>query len=89
MQRSCYDPVADAFLFGKLDFLAVGVGKTLLSTELGDAGAVNGGSQIFPTFGSLSINVNAIPEPSILIMLLTVFPAFVLRRVRTKCMKQV
>ncbi len=57
-----YDADADAFLFGRVDFVAAGQGSTDLLLEAGSGGIVNGGAPVDVTFGGATINV--VPEPT-------------------------
>ena len=64
-----FDPLADAFLFGRIDFIAVGTGQTLVNASAGSGGIVNGGNALDPTIGSARITVAAVPEPSSILMI--------------------
>ena len=75
-----YDSNADAFLFGQLEFVAIGSGATALSTSIGDGGIINAGQFIFPTFGNASVNVSVVPEPCNLYCLTALLSGFTIRR---------
>jgi hypothetical protein len=62
-----YDAAADAFLFARLDYEAVGEGTTSLSVTPGAGGIVNAGATVDATFGSATFTVGGgpvIPEPT-------------------------
>ena len=58
-----YDIDAEAFLFGRVDFIATGSGTTSLETSAGAIGIVHDGQTVNPIFGGASINVVPVPEP--------------------------
>jgi len=59
-----YDADADAFAFGRIDFVAVGQGSTDIGLAAGDGDIVNGPDSIadIVQFGNATINV--VPEPT-------------------------
>ena len=65
-----YDADADAFLWGKVDFLVIGEAgsSTELFTESGDGYIVNGSQIVDASFGSATITVG-IPEPTAVVAL--------------------
>ena len=75
-----YDFGAEAFLFGRVDFVATGVGTTNLETSAGAIGIVHDGQTVNPIFGGASINVVPVPEPAL--SPLVILAAVVLRRKR-------
>ena len=69
------DPLLDldagAFLLGSVSFDAVGAegtSSTLSINQEGTALFVNAGEQVFPEFGTATINIGVIPEPSTLVL---------------------
>ena len=76
-----YDVVADAFLFGRIDFIATGAGSVDLLTMAGDGQIVNDGQVIPATFGNATLHVGIIPEPTSTV-LLAAFGLVMLRRQR-------
>ena len=79
-----YDSNADAFLFGRLEFVAIGSGATNLSTSIGEGGIINRSQFIFPTFGSANVNVSVVPEPCSMYFLMTLLSGIVLKRSRSR-----
>lgn len=69
-----YDAQADAFLFGQLDFVAIGSGSTDLITVSADSFDYE--------FNIVTINVAAIPEPMSTSLAATVFLVFFAKRRR-------
>ena len=58
-----FDAGADAFLFGRVDFVAVAEGITSLETAAGAIGIFHDDATINPIFGAANITVG-IPEPA-------------------------
>ena len=58
-----YDAGADAFLFGRVDFIAVAEGVTNLETVAGSIGIVHDNATVNPVFGAANITVG-VPEPT-------------------------
>lgn len=64
-----YDVPAGAFLLGSVSLDAVAAGSTTLSIDQTETALfVHAGGQVFPEFGTATINV-AIPEPSSIVLL--------------------
>ena len=62
-----YNADNDGFLWGRIDFTAVGTGSTGVTGSAGDGGIVNGDSTVDAAFTTATINVgggNEIPEPT-------------------------
>ena len=75
-----YDSGADAFLFGRIDFMTIGEGSVNLITTSGDGQIVNDGQVIPATFGNATFVVGAIPEPTSTLLLATMGLAFLRRQ---------
>ena len=58
-----FDAGADAFLFGRVDFVAVAEGVTNLETVAGSIGIVHDNATVNPVFGAANITVG-VPEPT-------------------------
>ena len=86
-----YNPSADAFLWGRIDFNVIGAPGTStdLITTPGEGGILNQGGTVPATFGGASISITSsqIPEPSIAFLLFAgtmFFPTFRTTRIRDK-----
>ena len=77
-----FDSGADAFLFGRVDFVATDFGSTDLILESGDGLIVNNGQVVPATFGAATIVVAGVPEPSgLLIAIVLLFGCTIQRRI--------